>query len=606
MKSCNYPVYVEIPDGNYSVSRVDCSGSSEEIFSGHAYGPDGSATVDLAHISKEDFNLMDRYIPDLEHIEGHFEEIVIDLNSSILDICTDGNGRFVATGSIGMYVSTNGVDWTTQNTSFIGVGCATDGGVWIDCRQGNSSTQRIFWSSDLNTWSGVTGNFPYNATSCVYTNGRFVATSNQYYIYYSPEGINFWTNVTHNTSYLIWRCAGSFKGNFLLGCQNNISVTPDFSSWVDHSLGLSTFIPRSIASNDNIVVGAGSSSSSTQNAFYSTDGENFTLLLLPSGDNQYADIYGSVWNPDDEEFLMCGAGGYIYQSINGIDWVSKKISEHQLNSVVWSGDMYYITTNNGSIIRYVPGSSATYIEDIGAVNTYTTVPDTGEHVIAYDYNTDYISELGDYKICNDPIRYEVYPGQPVCLTVYDEVCSRSKTLTTSTGEFDTSSLRSLDFWAVAGGEDTFTMSAQVGDETLSVEYKVVSGCFKYILFYVNKQGGMDHLIMKGNYQQTHQSSQFDINTNYDRTYPDQFQNTRIQNTAERRLALNTGFMSDEESSRIDNLFLSPRVWVYDIETEQKRAVLISDTSFQTKKYRDGSSAINYTVNVIQSQDVIRR
>ncbi len=65
--------------------------------------------------------------------------------------------------------------------------------------------------------------------------------------------------------------------------------------------------------------------------------------------------------------------------------------------------------------------------------------------------------------------------------------------------------------------------------------------------------------------------------------------------------LNTGYLSDGESRRIQDLFTSPKVWLYDYAEQKYMSVVITDTSNDVKNKSNSGTLFNYTIKCRQSQ-----
>lgn len=273
----------------------------------------------------------------------------------------------------------------------------------------------------------------------------------------------------------------------------------------------------------------------------------------------------------------------------------------------YNSDFYYVyaVTEDGAIYRTIFNT-----EDGGINWTQVTEPIiTDAGLFAYDYNTEYISDIGTERMNNDAMSYDIVPGQFATLSFYSE-STESKTVTATlngtTVDTRTTSARSFQYWL-----DTSDLEAQEGDTLVlavggySVTYTFADPCsYRYVLYYVNKYGGVDSLLIKGRVTESLSNSPYTINGFYDRSRPGNFQRRTIQNTATRSWEFNTAYMTVEESEKIDHLTLSPKVWMQDLDSGLMYAALISDSSVEVK--RGKLSERRYAITVSQSQDIIRR
>lgn len=139
------------------------------------------------------------------------------------------------------------------------------------------------------------------------------------------------------------------------------------------------------------------------------------------------------------------------------------------------------------------------------------------------------------------------------------------------------------------------------------EYKVVNGCSRYTLYYVNAYGGWDSLLIEGNHSEVDNLTRHMRETDYDNR---SIQNRGVHNyvnEVEKNLTLHTSWLSDEESSRMHHLLNSTQVFLGDITTGVMIPVVLTDTTTEYKTYKgNGGKLVNYTINVTIAQDRTRR
>lgn len=138
-------------------------------------------------------------------------------------------------------------------------------------------------------------------------------------------------------------------------------------------------------------------------------------------------------------------------------------------------------------------------------------------------------------------------------------------------------------------------------------YKVVDSCAKYALYYLNAYGGIDVLLMEGNYSEKDSLTRHTMEVEYD--------NRVISNRGRgdyavelvKTLTLHTSWLSDDEASRMHHLLNSPQVFLFDIEKQQMIPVLLKNTSTEYKTYKgQGGKLVNYTIEVTIAQTRKRR
>ncbi len=154
------------------------------------------------------------------------------------------------------------------------------------------------------------------------------------------------------------------------------------------------------------------------------------------------------------------------------------------------------------------------------------------------------------------------------------------------------------------------LSSYVGLDTVSAggrTYKVVEGCHRYALAYVNAFGGWDTLLMEGRWS---------MEDGYDRRTMKQRYNNAAQsargtveyvNEVTRRWTLRTGWLTDAQSFRMHHVVGSTHVYLYDIEGAVLVPVVIADQACDYKTYKgNGGRLTQYAITAELAQDITRR
>ena len=147
--------------------------------------------------------------------------------------------------------------------------------------------------------------------------------------------------------------------------------------------------------------------------------------------------------------------------------------------------------------------------------------------------------------------------------------------------------------------------------TPAVAYDVVDECLPYTLYYVNAFGGWDSLIVDGAVKKT---------DDYDRTTFKQAYLTVpqvngvlergtvcLQNDITRKYTLVTGWLTDDQASRMHHLLGSTNVYLRDADTNEYLPVVLTNSSCEYKTYRNnGAQLVNYTIEATVAQNYVRR
>ena len=138
-----------------------------------------------------------------------------------------------------------------------------------------------------------------------------------------------------------------------------------------------------------------------------------------------------------------------------------------------------------------------------------------------------------------------------------------------------------------------------------VRYDVVEDCHPYALYYTNAYGGWDFLLMEGASSEADGLTRHTIDTDYDNRDIRNRGRRNYVNEIAKRWTLRTGWLSDEESSRMHHLLNSADVYLYDIAAGAMIPVVLTNTDTPYKTYKtDGM--VQYTVEAQLAQERTRR
>lgn len=138
-------------------------------------------------------------------------------------------------------------------------------------------------------------------------------------------------------------------------------------------------------------------------------------------------------------------------------------------------------------------------------------------------------------------------------------------------------------------------------------FKVVNGCSRYALYYVNAYGGWDSLLIEGNHSEVDNLTRWTREVEYDNRSVQNRGKINYVNEIVKSLTLHTSWLSDDESSRMHHLLNSTNVYLGDLVTGQMIPVILTDTRTDYKTYKgNGGRLVNYAINVTIAQERIRR
>lgn len=248
--------------------------------------------------------------------------------------------------------------------------------------------------------------------------------------------------------------------------------------------------------------------------------------------------------------------------------------------------------------------------DVGSVNICEFYYATGDRTpvlyeVLWDYK-DNLQKTSTFDVFNYGIQDYVYNGQWFPLVIYNDSDSHT-----------TVDLMEIDEQGYGGSNKTFRVPSKgsyflnaklyIADEGTSVHYESnnglkLSNTYKcrlcvpdntITLYYINKSGGLSWVHCdKKNIKETNitrnqiehrtsNTSQFGIDNYHIQTY--------------KSYTLNTGFLTDTQSELIQELFISPKVWLFDYKERTPKTIVLTDTKTTVKNFSN-DKMFNYTIN----------
>jgi hypothetical protein len=132
-------------------------------------------------------------------------------------------------------------------------------------------------------------------------------------------------------------------------------------------------------------------------------------------------------------------------------------------------------------------------------------------------------------------------------------------------------------------------------------------CAKYALYYRNAYGGWDSLLIEGNVTESTEPTRWCRKIYYaaNNSTPLPRQDNNYVSEILRRWSCETGWMTDDESSRMWHLLESTDVWIHDFANDEILPVVL-DGSYQFKDYRNnGRKMVKYTIDCHLATEKIR-
>ena len=214
----------------------------------------------------------------------------------------------------------------------------------------------------------------------------------------------------------------------------------------------------------------------------------------------------------------------------------------------------------------------------------------------YRFYKDYSYEdvEGSIICLNDPIRNEVPEG---CIIPFSFLSVDG----TSSGITIGSSVLNLDSYS----SGNLNIEAEEGTyEAPGVSYKTIPGCGKEVLYYENAFGGYDVFVPKWVRKKTDEITSYTLDQAYNNTTR-QYENRRYLNISSPSWEFNTGWLTDEQSSKMHHLIESNEIYLY--KEGRFIPVVATDSRLEYRTwYNNGKKPVNYTITLKESQGKERR
>ena len=216
--------------------------------------------------------------------------------------------------------------------------------------------------------------------------------------------------------------------------------------------------------------------------------------------------------------------------------------------------------------------------------------------------------IGWSIILNDPISNKIVPWQFVFSSVF---CPN----TTDGVDIYERGIRDSTYTTYLGGQTYMcrpsttmlcgeTLEFVISNTDRSVSYVLDNTDKEYVLYYVNANGGWDSLVVDGNVLKTDDiQSELYRNKTYDFKT---FDNTKYLNIIKPRWTLHTGYLSNEQASKMHHLLESTQVYLHH-KGDSICPVIITNSSCEYKTFtNNGKKKFYYTIEVESSKDKYRQ
>lgn len=145
------------------------------------------------------------------------------------------------------------------------------------------------------------------------------------------------------------------------------------------------------------------------------------------------------------------------------------------------------------------------------------------------------------------------------------------------------------------------------DEVEIGRYEAVESCNRYNLHYINAKGGYDTLPIDGRKDKRTDNLTFEYyKTKGNNQIINKPQMNKFKVDITPKWELQTGWLNDEQSQKMYNLFTSQKVWLEDIDEGTFTPVYITNNAVDYKTFtNNGKRKINYTISVTSANTLIK-
>lgn len=257
------------------------------------------------------------------------------------------------------------------------------------------------------------------------------------------------------------------------------------------------------------------------------------------------------------------------------------------------------------------------------IQTTNEGDETEEHVVEflYDYSFDYTRNYADAVVLSAPILRKIPRNAPLLYsatsgTTYIELVERGGFSTAFNSAFDVGGVSTLNAQSIANnifhlGELAKAEDAYVkvygGDGKPSIDYAIIDGNYRYMLYYRNAFGGWDFLLVEGVDKQTDNYTRHTFSQSYTNTASRNRASVNYRNDIKREWLLNTLWIDDKGAQNMHHLLGSTEVFLYDLMEEVLHPITIDNSACEYKTYRNqGNQLVRYDIEVTSANTLMRR
>ena len=250
-----------------------------------------------------------------------------------------------------------------------------------------------------------------------------------------------------------------------------------------------------------------------------------------------------------------------------------------------------------------------------------TLVDTSEFLFDWSYDYQYNPNVSGISA---PIIRVIDKNQPIVFSTL-ATSAIPVTYTTSGGTTFNSTIQIARGAAFSGSyNEDFAITASVsasGTAVLTINpladivavsignilYKIEPACHKYALYYVNAFGGWDSLLIEGNDAKVDAYTRSSMQMDESNILIENREKRNYLNQITRAITLHTGYLTDDEASRMHHLLGSNMVYLRDLPTGTMMPVLMNAQNCEYKTYTNqGGRMFIYSIEVEVAKEMHRK
>ena len=130
----------------------------------------------------------------------------------------------------------------------------------------------------------------------------------------------------------------------------------------------------------------------------------------------------------------------------------------------------------------------------------------------------------------------------------------------------------------------------------------LTGCGQGAIYYLNRQGAWDYLLIEGNISETKSFDRTTYSTDFNNNVDYSFSKMTIKTEIVTDWELTTGWLNDRQSDiLVNNLLCTPKAYLQLFDRDDMIPVLITNSESKVKKFRNGRKLNQYTITCENSR-----